>query len=99
MRKNSPQSLVQKSVSQELYIRWGSAVYNTWQTFSQRLKQSTIQTFKKYACAENRLFLPAVSASSPLLFHPRYALHNSVIQALIPTIHTAYNKHNDVYIK
>ena len=99
MRKNSCQSSVQKSIGRELYNSWGSAVYNAWQSLRNERTNTQLAIHKHAPGAQKSLVMHRQTVRTPLFFHPVFCVNTSGIQALIPTIHTTYNKHDNVYIK
>lgn len=77
----------------------GLAVYNLWLLAGKASNTTTTNQTNTFLCAQTTRVIRRNTTHRPLVFHAPARLNTSGAQALIPTVHTTYNKQNEVYIK
>lgn len=77
----------------------GLAVHNLWLSAGKAGQTTTTSQANTFLCAQNTRVIRRNRTYRPLVFHASSRLNTSGAQALIPTIHTTYDKQNEVYIK
>lgn len=77
----------------------GLAVHNRRQSSAKIGLTATAHSSYTILCAQSRSVIRRDSTPRPPVVHAQEWLNTSGVRTLIPTIHTAYNKHDEVYIK